>query len=169
MKSVKTPNLFVLIFLLLTASFVQAGAVPLLDTRTLSGEKRDLDAYVGKGKWTLVMFWATDCSICKRQKPEISAFHDKHKDSDAQVVGVAIDGYDKKAAIQDYLAHHETSFPTLIGELPVLAMNYEIAAEEPFRGTPTYWLFNPKGELVGNNPGPLRAQAIEAFIERHGS
>ena len=165
MKFLKTANLFVLVFLLFGGS-AHSSTVPLLDTKTLDCFKQDLDVYVGKGKWTLVMFWATDCSICKRQKPEISAFHNKHKNKDAQVIGVAIDGYAKKSEILEYLDQHETSFPTLIAELPILAMNYEIATEEPFRGTPTYW-FTPAGELVGNNPGPLRAEAVEKFMAKH--
>lgn len=163
---------FVLVLTFALASWLivitaQAADIPLLDSKQLNGQSKDLDAFVGKGKWTLVMFWATDCSICKRQKPVISAFHSKHKDTDAHVVGVAIDGYKNISAIKAYVAEHRPSFPTLVAELPVLAMNYQIATEEQFRGTPTYWLFNPEGELLGNNPGPLRIEAIENFIARH--
>lgn len=155
--------------LLILASPGFGAEAPLLDTRTLTGEKQDLDKYVGKGKWTLVMFWATDCHICKQQKPEISRFHNEHKNLDAQVVGVAIDGMANKAAIQAYVYEHSPSFPTLVAELPVLAMNYYAVTEENFRGTPTYWLFSPKGELLGNNPGPLRVEAIEAFMAKYRS
>ena len=38
--------------------------------------------------------------------------------------------------------------------------------EENLRGTPTYLLFNPEGELLGNNPGRLSVEAIESFIAR---
>lgn len=143
--------------------------IPMLDSKELSGQSMDLDAYVGKGKWTLVMFWATDCVICEQQKPLISAFHDKHKDDYAEVVGVAIDGYKNIDAINRYVEQHKPSFPTLVAELPVLAMNYQIATEEQFRGTPTYWMFNPEGELVGNNPGPVRIEALESFMAKHSN
>ena len=38
--------------------------------------------------------------------------------------------------------------------------------EENLRGTPTYLLFSPVGELLGNNPGRLSVEAIESFIAR---
>ncbi|MGF1644868.1 MAG: peroxiredoxin family protein, partial [Thiotrichales bacterium] len=91
--------------LLLTLLFVftsgSAFAAPDLDLRTLEGKAASLDDYVGKGKWTLVMFWATDCGICMREKPVMSDFHDAHKDKDAIVVGVAIDGMANVASVRD--------------------------------------------------------------------
>lgn len=59
------------------------------------------------------------------------------------------------------------SFPNYIAELGVLAMNFEIAAEEPFRGRPTYWFFSPDGELKAVNPGPVRGVALEDYMGSH--
>ncbi len=164
MRKILLLGFFVLIA---TALSPVAWSAPKLDLHTLDGKPKDLDVFVGKGRWVLVMFWATTCPICEEQKPVISRFHDLHKNDDAEVVGVVIDGLDKKKAIEDSMRRNPMSFPTLVAELGLLSMNYQIAAGEPFRGTPTYWLFNPSGELVGVNPGPLRIQAIEKFIEAH--
>ena len=60
-----------------------------MELQKLSGERVDLDDYRGGGKWLLVMIWATDCHICHQQKPLISDFHDKHQNSDAEVLGIA--------------------------------------------------------------------------------
>lgn len=157
----------VIALLALGVSPGHAADIPILDSKSLDGANKDLNAFVGKGKWTLVMFWATDCGICMRQKPVISEFHNKHKNGDAQVVGVAIDGYEEIDAINAYVAEHKPSFPTLVAELPILSMNYQIATEEQFRGTPTYWMFDPKGDLVGNNPGPVRIEALESFMAKY--
>ena len=59
------------------------------------------------------------------------------------------------------------SFDNLIGELTVVAFNYEASTEEPLQGTPTYMMFNPQGQLVGHNPGPVKIEALEKFIQRH--
>ncbi|MCB1757223.1 MAG: TlpA family protein disulfide reductase [Gammaproteobacteria bacterium] len=172
MKSAKPPVwlrvcvLFLSVMFLMPAAIAKSGPVDfqLVD---LQGSPVKLSQHIGKGQWLLVMFWATDCVICAREKPAISAFHDRHKDNDANVIGVALDGYANKAAIERYLGQHETTFPTLTGEFTAIADSYEQSTEEVFRGTPTYLLYTPDGELVGNNPGPLSAGAIERFIKKY--
>lgn len=137
-----------------------------MEVQQTNGDVVDLDSYRGDGKWLLVMFWSITCHICEVQKPEISAFHERHRDIDAQVVGIAIDGMEKVDAIRDNMEHNQTSFPTLVGNIAIVASHYKAMTDESFRGTPTYLLFNPEGELMGNNPGPLSTEAIEKFISR---
>ena len=152
--------------MLLTASSAWASN-PFLDLLTTNGERLSDEALIGQGKWTLVMIWATDCHICKQQKPLISAFYDKHKDLDANVFGIALDGRSGLKEVRHYLQEHVVTFPNYVGEFPVVAVNYHELTEETLRGTPTYLLFNPNGELKGNNPGPISVDAIEKFIARH--
>jgi len=130
------------------------------------GAAADLDNLTGQGKWTLVMIWATNCHICHVQKPEISAFHNEHKEVDAHVIGIALDGVDNVDAVKEYVKDNNVSFPSYVGELAIIASHYFGMTEENLRGTPTYLLFNPEGELLGNNPGPLSVEAIERFMDR---
>lgn len=146
-----------------------AAEVPDLGLKTLDGQDIGLDKYVGKGKWTLVMFWGLNCPICERNKPQISAFDRERKNNDAEVIGVVINGMAAKPEIQAAINENPTSFPNYIAELPLMSVNFQIAAGEPFRGTPTYWLFDPKGELIAVNPGPVRKEALESFIESRAS
>lgn len=154
--------LFVLIFGVGVAQTASAG----MELQELNGEVVDLDDYTGDGKWLLVMIWSTTCHICEEQKPSISKFHNKHKDTDAQVLGIAIDGMKNIDAIKANVESQKTSFPSLVGELVVVASSYQGMTQESLRGTPTYLLFNPKGKLVGNNPGPMRIDALEQFMAR---
>ncbi|OED35327.1 hypothetical protein AB833_30655 [Chromatiales bacterium (ex Bugula neritina AB1)] len=135
-----------------------------MELQRVDGTVVDLDEYRGDGQWLLVMFWAVNCHICEEQKPEISLFHEKHRNDDAKVLGVALDGMDKIDLIKSNIERHKTSFPSLVGNIAIVASHYKNLTEESLRGTPTYLLFNPEGELVGNNPGPLRIQALEEFI-----
>ena len=123
---------------------------------------------IGEGKWTLVMIWATHCHICKEQKPLISAFHEAHKDLDAHVYGVALDGPSALPSVRQYMKSHRVLFPTYVGDIGSIAASYQALTDEPFRGTPTYLLFNPDGELMGNNPGPISIAALEQFMARNG-
>lgn len=150
--------------LLVAASTASSAGMELQSVE--DGTPISLDDLTGQGKWTLVMIWATNCHICHIQKPEISAFHNKHKDSDAHVVGIALDGIDQIDAVSDYIAKNNVSFPSYVGNVAIIASHYFGMTEENLRGTPTYLLFNPEGELLGNNPGQLSVEAIESFMAR---
>lgn len=150
---------------LLSANPAHAG----MELHELDGKVVDLDDYRGNGKWLLVMLWSTSCHICEMQKPDISDFHSRHKDTDAEVLGIALDGMEGIEAVKKNMQEHKTSFPSLVGNIMIVASHYQGMTEESLRGTPTYLLFDPQGELVGNNPGPLRTEAIEAFMERKSS
>lgn len=150
--------------LLVTNVGIASAGMELQDLDT--GAPVDLENIVGNGKWTLVMFWAIHCPICHEQKPAISAFHDKHKDSDAHVVGIALDGVEKTHAVKNYIVDNKVTFPSYVGDIGVIASHYLGMTEENLRGTPTYLLFNPEGELLGNNAGPLTIASLEAFIAR---
>lgn len=144
-----------------------AGLNPDFNVVSLDGKNTNLASQIDGDKWLLLMFWATDCVICEREKPLISKFHTEHKDIDAQVVGIALEGYARVEEIQSYLAKHKPSFPSFTGEYSDLANSYTNATGEVLRGTPTYLLYTPDGQLVANNPGPVSSGAIEKFIEKY--
>lgn len=165
---------FLSVLILFTHSIAIAGqqqtapATPELSLQKLDGQSANLAEHIGKGKWTLVVFWATDCGICKMQQPEYSDFHKRHKDKDAEVIGIAIDGTDNMTLIKSYLQQNPMAYPTLVGNKPDIREKYHQATQETFRGTPTYWLFNPEGKLIGNQPGMLPAKSVEDYIARQG-
>ncbi len=157
-------------FLLATASFALAAEFDLdMKVRKLDGEPGTLRAFVGKGKWTLVMFWETTCSICKQQEPEYARLHLEHKDKDLEVVGVAIDGSEYVDLIQSYVQKNGLPYPNFVTDKPEIREKFLAATGEPFRGTPTFLLFAPKGELKAAQPGMLPATSVEAYIASQSS
>ena len=65
---------------------------PALKVGTLDGKTFDLSAQ--NGKWVIVNFWATWCSPCIKELPDISAYVDAHKDKVA-AIGLAFEDSDK--------------------------------------------------------------------------
>ena len=131
---------------------------------SVDGESSAVHPAIGKGKWTLVMVWATTCHICETDKPLFSKFHDKHKDGNIEVFGISIDGHDKLPAVQRYLAARDVSFPNSVGDFLTVSSNMVQIAEEPVRGTPTYMLFDPEGEIKGVHAGHLAPDKVELFL-----
>lgn len=158
---------FALVVLISGAQVAASEKAPFADLVDVDGKPVTSEADVGIGKWQVVMIWATNCHVCAEMKPLMSAFHDKHKDTDAEVYGIALDGADNVDAVKQYMTDHKVTFPTYVGELGLIAINFELNAEVRLNGTPTYMLFNPTGELVAIDYGMLDIDALESFIDRN--
>lgn len=140
-----------------------AVAGPNLVLQDMDGRQRSVNEFIGKGQWTVVAIWSTDCPICRRDMPEMAFFHDAHRHKDAIVVGVSIDGNARKPEIAGFIEDHRLDFVNLIGTPTQMA-----AFGGPFRGTPTYYIYSPKGNLVTRQVGTLTQEAAEEII-LHGN
>lgn len=156
-----------LLLILITFAGSASAEIPDFGLQTTKGKPFKLDTVIGKGKWVMVVFWATDCPVCKVQEPLNSKFHEARSDKDAEVVGISIDGLDKGKLVEEYLLKHPLSYPNYLADLSMVAFNYEALTGEAFRGTPTHVLFSPDGEFKAVAPGMLRIEALEDYIAKH--
>lgn len=142
------------------------GSAAAAELRDLEGKARDLDEFRGKGKWTLVMFWASDCHVCNAEILDYVTFHDAHHEKDATVVGISMDGQAKLAEARDFVERHLVDFPNLIGEPQQVAAFFTrlTGGRQPWLGTPSFLLYRPSGELVGWQVGAVPAVTIEKYI-----
>ena len=130
------------------------------------GRSRALSEFTGQGRWTIVMFWASDCQVCNAEAQEYVLFHDRHHDKDAAVLGITLDGRAGKAEALQFIDRHMVAFPNLIGEPDVVAGVYMGLTGEPWLGTPSFLVYSPDGELRARQVGAVPTALIEAFIER---
>lgn len=161
-RFVATP--VILLSLLSSASL--ASPTGLFD---FQGRPRDLSEFTGKGKWTIVMFWASDCHVCNAEAQEYVLFHDQHYDKDAAVLGITLDGSLGRADALRFIERHMVDFPNLIGEPDVVAGMYMSLTGEPWLGTPSFLVYSPEGELRARQVGAVPAELLEAFIERQSA
>ena len=147
--------------LLLPVAVIAGG----LQVQNLDGRHAGLGQYLSKDKWTLVMIWTTYCDACRKQYPLISAFHTEHKNKDATVLGISLDGYDQQEKIKTYQATHAQNFPSVMAVSDEFISKYQRTTGEPFTGTPTYLLFDAKGGLRAYIDGLISIADIEAYIK----
>ncbi len=118
------------------------------------GAKHRLSDY--RGKWVVVNYWATWCPPCLQELPELIDFHEKHKDRDAVVLGVNLEGIEA-AALRKFVEERLISYPVLLGkpdeELPW-----------PVSGLPTTYVISPEGKVAGRHVGPMTGAELEEFI-----
>ena len=133
----------------------------------LDGNRHNLNEYIGKGKWTVLNIWGARCPPCLEEMPELVHFHDEHKDTNAIVVGVAIDfpsyGYANKEEIAEFTEDHLIEFPVLLSDASI---SEKIGAGR-LEGLPTTYLYTPQGKLVGIQVGGITRNILEAFINKY--
>jgi thiol-disulfide isomerase/thioredoxin len=144
---------FALFTLLLVSSLITSAAD--FTFEDLHGKSYRLADY--RGKWVLVNFWATWCTPCLSEIPELTDLYNAHKNKDLLVIGIAMDsGSSKKVA--DFVQAHGISYPVVMGERKTIAQIGEIDV------LPTSYLYNPKGELVSYQAGEVTRASVEAYI-----
>lgn len=135
----------------------------------LDSHPHRLEEYLGNGKWLVVTVWASDCAVCNKEVHEMIAFHKAHRDQDATVLGISVDGLGRKREALAFISRHAVNFPNLIDDGRAFKAIYLRATGRPwFGGTPMNLVYAPDGKLVARRIGPLAKAEIEAFIEQVG-
>lgn len=131
---------------------------PVLRLPTLDGGEFDLAAR--RGKWVVVNFWATWCSPCLEEMPELSALDAMREHVD--VVGLA---YEDIAPddLRSFLRDHPVVYP--IALVDVYAPPADFATP---RGLPMTYLIAPDGRVADTFLGPVTAAELEAAIAAAG-
>ena len=132
-----------------------------------NGKPQQLENYLGKGKWLVVMMWASDCHICNREAHQYVDFHMVHSDTDATVLGISLDGENRKKAAKNFIKKHSVDFPNLIAEPEFVSNVYQKYTGQSFAGTPTFLVFSPEGELKAAQAGAVPTALIEDFIKKN--
>ena len=128
----------------------------------MDGKQRNANEFIGQGKWTVVAVWAADCTICNQEIHHMASFHTAHKDTDATVLGVSIDGRDRKRQALGFVQGHRLTFPNLLAELPQM----QKFGGGPIMGTPTYFIYSPQGKLLAAQVGPITQEHAEKYIAK---
>lgn len=149
--------------LLMVTPLWASAASPDIVLKGLDGATRNVNEFIGKGQWTVVAIWHSDCPICKRDIHEMAFFHDAHKKTkDATVLGISVDGYANKAKAQRFVDEHSLDFTNLVAEPEQIAR----FGAGRFVGTPTFYIYSPQGELAAKQVGPITQEDIEQFIAK---
>lgn len=131
----------------------------------LDGEKVEFEKQLGKGKWSIVELWASDCHACRQHMPSMVKFDGKLEN--ARIIGVTLDGQDGIPDANAFIKEYGVKFPTIVSNpIEVNAWMMENVGE-PLIGTPTFMLFDDKGKLVAAQPGLVSTESLETFIKEN--
>lgn len=148
-------RLIAMLLLLASATAFAAAAKPALKVTTLDGKSFDLASHAGK--WVIVNYWATWCSPCLKELPDISAYVSAHKDKVA-AIGLAFEDSDK-ADIEKYLKAHPLSYP--VAQVDVLEPPKDF--DTP-KGLPNTYVIAPDGHIAKAFMGPITTKDLDTVI-----
>lgn len=117
-------------------------------------EKANFSDYVGKGKYTIVDFWASWCGPCRREVPNLIKIYEKYKDKGVEMLGVAV---------WDKMEDHISAVEKLGINYPQIFNQKEATEIYGILGIPQIMLIAPDGTIVARD---LRGAAIEELLEK---
>ncbi len=128
---------------------------PKLVVKTLDDKTFDLSQQ--SGKWVIVNFWATWCSPCLKELPDISAFVTAHKDKVA-AIGLDFEDTDKADVIK-FLKQHPLSYP-----VAQIGMDDPPKDFEAPKGLPNTYVIAPDGHVAKAFLGPITTKDLDGVI-----
>jgi thiol-disulfide isomerase/thioredoxin len=134
------------------ALLLAAGAAGAFDVTDTEGRRHRLADY--RGKWVVVNFWATWCTPCIREIPEIAEFQRAHSPDRAVVIGIAMD-VDNPAKTKQFAQKVGHAYPLVLEDE---------ATEKQFgkvKGLPTTVIFDPAGKRHFDRAGTVTRKSLE--------
>ena len=154
----QTLTVVVLFFTVLQLSFSQgtSGQFPDVNIRTLEGEKIAISDHVNNGKITVVSFWATWCSPCKKELDAISDIYEEWQEEyDMELVAISVDNARSSAKVAPMVAQKGWEFTVYQDQ------NNEIASAMGFQSVPQTYLIDQAGNIVYTHSGYVPGDEFE--------
>ena len=145
----------VLILVTVPAPSSAAEKLPHFVARDL--ESRTIDSSDLQGKVLILNFWASWCSPCRKEMPELQLLYEKYKDKGVSMIGVSMD--DSVDAARKFLTISVVQYPTLMW----------IPALERLRGAdavPTTLIFDRTGKVRAERVGYADRKWHESKIQK---
>ena len=123
----------------------------------LDGSRSTIDSL--RGKVVLVNFWATSCTTCVHEMPQIVATHQKFKARGFETLAVAM-RYDPPAYVISFAETRKLPFGVVIDNTGEIAKSFD-----QVQLTPTTVLINKRGEIVKRYIGEPDFAALHQLVE----
>lgn len=150
--SIKKLTLIAFLGLFLMSFTSNESVFPSVDLKSLDGKTVSTDDFVKNGKLTVVSFWATWCSPCKRELDAIADIYpDWQEDYDVELVAITIDNSRQLTKVPGIVSSKSWDYTVLSDSKQKLqrALNFETI--------PQTFLLDKDGKIVyshnGYNPG----------------
>jgi cytochrome c biogenesis protein CcmG, thiol:disulfide interchange protein DsbE len=149
-------NLLIVLVCIASSPLFAQKSIPDVDVKTLDGKTVNVRDYISKGKITVLSFWATWCSPCKKELDAISEVYEGwQKDYNVQVLAITIDTQRDLAKVKPMVATKEWDY-TILSDAPGQLKN-----ALNFQSIPQMYLIDQKGVVVYEHTGYLPGDEVD--------
>ncbi|MDR3415072.1 MAG: TlpA disulfide reductase family protein [Nevskia sp.] len=132
-----------------------------LELRDLDGHPRRFEEW--RGKLLLVNFWATWCTPCMHEIPELVKLQSQYSAKGLQVVGAAVDDPD---AVRGAVGPLGINYPVLTDSPDAMIGLMEKLGNGP-GALPFSVLVSPDGHVLERQLGEFKPAELTALVESH--
>jgi len=136
-----------------------ASSVPF---KTLDGQKFSLNELPGS---KLVNFWSTSCHICLKEMPELVELHEDYESQGFTVIAVAMPG-DRPDLVLEVSQQRNLPFPVALDLDGQVISAFKTANGKTIKGTPTTFLINANGDLLGRYVGKIKFDVLREKLDK---
>ena len=136
----------------------QQQAAPVSKFTLLDGQELNTNAL--KGKVYLVNFWATTCTSCVAEMPELVQTYERFKQQGFDTVAVAMQ-YDPPAWVNRFATSRQLPFKVAVDHTGNNAKEWG-----EIRLTPTTFLVDKNGRIVKQFVGPPNFESLHELIDK---
>ncbi len=122
------------------------------------GKMQALDKW--RGKTIVVNFWATWCSPCRDEMPELSEVQNKYAKKDLIVLGIATDDVDN---IHEFMQTTQVSYPLLAGDMDAMDLSGILGNSKGV--LPFTMVFDQNGNVVKTFEGRVSQLELEEILQ----
>jgi len=140
------------------SSRIVGQAAPSFSGTTLDGSTWSMSSH--RGEWVVVNFFATWCTPCRLEDPQIQQFVESHRTDPVAVISVAFS--DDAQSIREYWTTERNTWPVIPADTGSIALDYGVTK------VPESYVVAPSGLVVAGFYGGVTAAGLDQVIADNG-
>lgn len=156
MKSIQFVLILVVALFLSSFSGTNIKQFPDSKVKTLKGQTVNIYDYFQKKDLTIVSFWASWCSPCKRELDAIAEHYEEWQEKyNVQLIAVTIDNARSISKVKSIQAKKQWDYIILCDQ------NQRLQASLNFRTIPQTFVVNSSGQILKEHSGYINGDELE--------
>ncbi len=144
------------LFLMLGSLAFGQKSLPSVEVKTLDGQTIDIQQYARNGKITVISFWATWCSPCKKELSAIAEVYEEWQEAyDMELVAITIDTQRALAKVKPMVEASGWTY-TILSDA-----NQQLRNALNFQTIPQTFLIDKEGNIVYSHSGYVPGDEFE--------
>lgn len=133
-------------------------ASPTVTFTTLDG--RQIGLQDQQGKIVMVIFWATSCSICMGEMPDLVETYRQYQARGFELIAVAM-AYDDPEQVRQFARGRGLPFPVVLDTSGEVAHSFDDTTV-----VPTTFVIDRNGKLVSQTRGAIDFSKLRRYLDR---